>query len=92
MGHIHSLSQTDISQGVAACRPVRLNVTRFATEQTFDWMYILELDGSGFQSVIQKVSGNFSQVGSFTLPENQLVCSYQDTPLEQAPGLPYRHE
>ena len=44
------------------CRQVRLNITRFATEQSFDWVYILQLSSSGFQSVLEKLSGNLSQV------------------------------
>ena len=44
------------------CRPVRLNFTRFATEQNFDWVYILQLNPGGFQSVLHKVSGKSSEV------------------------------
>ena len=49
------------------CRPVRLNFTRFATEQNFDWVYILQLDRNGSQNVLQKVSGSSSQVSYYLL-------------------------
>ena len=43
------------------CRPVRLNITQFATEQSYDWVYILQQSIDGFQSILQKLSGNLSQ-------------------------------
>ena len=53
---------------------MRLNITHFATEQNFDWVYILELDDSGFQSVLQKLSGNLSQVACSPYPQSNLVA------------------
>lgn len=44
------------------CRPVRLNFTRFDTEEGYDFVYILRLDINGFQDIVQQLSGALYQV------------------------------
>lgn len=47
---------------VCLCRPVRLNFTRFDTEEEYDFVYVLRLDSSGFQDIVQQLSGALYQV------------------------------
>ncbi|CAK0784083.1 hypothetical protein CVIRNUC_007286 [Coccomyxa viridis] len=69
-------------------RPVRLNFTRFATEQNFDWVYILQLDRNGSQNVLQKVSGSSSQVpSSITVPSSRAVVAFLSDGANQDNGF-----
>jgi hypothetical protein len=45
-----------------ARRPVRLNISRFDTEAHYDYLWILQLERSGLQTVLHQLSGNLSQV------------------------------
>ncbi|EIE21039.1 hypothetical protein COCSUDRAFT_43400 [Coccomyxa subellipsoidea C-169] len=69
-------------------KPVRLNITRFSTEARYDYVWILRLDGNGFQDVLQQLSGAFHEVPhSITVPSDRAVVVFLSDHANQASGF-----
>lgn len=78
---------------VPLCRPVRLNFSQFGTEAGYDFVWILRLDDSGFQDVLQQLSGGFYQASHPQSPHTGFLLGVPNTsakvPVWQ--GLAERH-
>ncbi|CAL8469094.1 g8635 [Coccomyxa elongata] len=68
--------------------PVRLNFTRFDTEEGYDFLYVLRLDSNGFQDIVQQLSGALYQVPqSVTVPSNRAVVVFTSDQTNQYSGF-----
>ncbi|BDA45146.1 probable procollagen C-endopeptidase enhancer 1 [Coccomyxa sp. Obi] len=68
--------------------PVRLNFTRFDTEEGYDFVYILHLNSNGFQDIVQQLSGALYQVPrSITVPSNRAVVVFTSDQTNQYSGF-----